>query len=115
MAVVLGERAPSVSLMFVGYFLAAITLFSLTNWIAAVAVIVVGAWLYQFARGRWPRRADLALIGFTVLAAAVLIGAGDHHGWAFAAGMALTPLYRLSRQRRARMRDRDDRTLDLVK
>jgi hypothetical protein len=44
----------------------------------AVAVIVVGAWLYQFARGRWPRRADLALIGVTVLAAAVLIVAGDY-------------------------------------
>ncbi|GIH19558.1 hypothetical protein [Rugosimonospora africana] len=114
MAVVLGEPAPSVSLMFVAYFLAAITLFSLTNWIVAVAVVVIGAWLYQFARGRWPRRADLALIGVTVLAAAVLIAAGDHHGWAFAAGMTLTPLYRLSRQRRARTRDRDDRTLDLV-
>jgi membrane associated rhomboid family serine protease len=106
MAVVLGERAPSVSLMFVGYFLVAITLVSLTNWIAAVVVIVISGWLYQFARGRWPRRADLALIGVTVLAAAVLIGAGDHHGWAFAAGMALTPLYRLSRQRRARVRER---------
>ncbi len=106
MAIVLGERAPSVSLMFVGYFLVAITLVSLTNWIAAVVVIVISGWLYQFARGRWPRRADLALIGVTVLAAAVLIGAGDHHGWAFAAGMALTPLYRLSRQRRARVRER---------
>jgi hypothetical protein len=79
-----------------------------------MAVIVAGAWLYQFARGRWPRRADLALIAVTVLAAAVLIGAGDHHGWAFAAGMALTPLYRLARQRRAGTRDRGDSTLDLV-
>ncbi|WP_426504158.1 rhomboid family intramembrane serine protease [Dactylosporangium sp. McL0621] len=114
MAVVLGERAPSVSLMFVGYFLAAITLVSLTNLITAVVVIVAGAWLYQFARGRWPRRADLVLIGASVLAAAVLIGAGDHHGWAFAAGMALTPLYRPARQRRTATRDRDDRTLDLV-
>jgi membrane associated rhomboid family serine protease len=115
MAVVLGEQAPSVSLMFVGYFLAAITLVSLTNWIAAVAVIVAGAWLYQFARGRWPRRADLALIGVTVLAAAVLIAVGDHHGWAFAAGMALAPLYHLARRRHAGTRDRDDRTLALVK
>ncbi|MFI5906090.1 rhomboid family intramembrane serine protease [Dactylosporangium sp. NPDC051541] len=99
-AVVLGEQAPSVSLMFVGYFLLAITLTSLTNWIAAMAVIVVGAWCYQFARPRWPRRADLAVVGIAVLAAAVLIAAGDHHGWAFTAGLALTPLYRRSRQHR---------------
>ncbi|WP_433218490.1 hypothetical protein ACQP00_12625 [Dactylosporangium sp. CS-047395] len=96
MAVVLGARAQSVSLMFVGYFLAAITLVSLTNLITAVIVIVVGAWLYQFARNRWPRRADLTLVGVSVLFAAVLIAAGDHHGWAFAAGMALAPLYRRS-------------------
>ena len=115
MAVVLGEAAPSVSLMFVGYFVVAITLVSLMNWIVAVAVIVVGAWLYQFARDRWPRRADLALIGVTVLAAGVLIATGDHHGWAFAAGMALAPLYRLSRQRHAGTPDRDDRSADIVK
>ncbi|MFB9236929.1 hypothetical protein ACFFWC_15430 [Plantactinospora siamensis] len=114
MAVALGAPAPAVSLMFVGYFLAAITLTNLTSWIAAVAVIVIGGWLYQFARGRWPRRADLALIGVAVLAAAVLIGIGDHHGWAFAAGMALTPLYRLSRQRRTRTSDCLDREPDLV-
>jgi membrane associated rhomboid family serine protease len=114
MAVLLGETAPSVSLMFVAYFVLAITLVGLLNWIVAVAVIVLGAWLYQFARERHPRRADLALIGVTVLAAAVLIGAGDHHGWAFAAGMALTPLYRLSRQRRAGTRDRDEGGLDRV-
>jgi membrane associated rhomboid family serine protease len=100
MAVVLGAQAPSVSLMFVGYFLAAITLVGLTNWIAAVAVIMVGAWLYQFARERWPRRADLAVVGVAVLAAAVLIGVGDHHGWAFLAGAALTPLYQRSLRRR---------------
>jgi membrane associated rhomboid family serine protease len=114
MAVVLGERAPWVSLMFVGYFVVAITFVTVMNWIVAVAVIVVGGWLYQFGRSRRPRRADLALIGVTVLAAAVLIGVGDHHGWAFAAGVALTPLYRLSRQHRAGARDRDDRSLDLV-
>jgi hypothetical protein len=114
MAVALGEPAPPFSLMFVGYFLTAITLVSLTNVIVAVVVIVIGGWLYQAARSRWPRRADLALIGVTALAAAVLIAAGDHHGWAFAAGMALTPLYRLSRQRRPRPRDHDDRKLDVV-
>jgi membrane associated rhomboid family serine protease len=109
MAVALGEPASPVALMFVGYFLAAITLVGLTNMITAVVVIVIGAWLYQFARARRPRRADLALIGFTVLAAAVLIATGDHHGWAFAAGMALTPLYHRSRRRQAR-----ERTPDLV-
>ncbi|MEU7874022.1 hypothetical protein [Dactylosporangium sp. NPDC049140] len=54
--------------------------------------------------------ADLALIGVSVLAAAVLIGAGDHHGWAFAAGLALTPLYRLARRRRADTRPAQNRS-----
>jgi membrane associated rhomboid family serine protease len=101
MAVVLGAPAPRVSLMFVGYFVLAITLIGLTNASVAIVVIVLVAWLYQFGRQRQPRRADLALIAVTVLAAAVLIGVGDHHGWAFAAGMALAPFYRRSRQHRS--------------
>ncbi|UAB98913.1 hypothetical protein Dvina_13015 [Dactylosporangium vinaceum] len=113
-AVVLGERAPSVSLMFVGYFLAAITLGLLVNFGVAIVVIVAGAWCYQFARSRRPRRADLTLVGVAVLAAAVLIVAGDHHGWAFAAGLALGPLYRLAHRRRARAQGRDGRALGLA-
>jgi membrane associated rhomboid family serine protease len=114
MAVVLGAQAPPVSLMFVGYFLVAITLTSLTNVIVTMVVIVAGAWLYQAARGRWPRRADLAVVGVAGLAAAVLLVAGDHHGWAFAAGAALAPLYRRSLRRRDPAPDRAGQSLDAV-
>jgi hypothetical protein len=88
-AVLRGAPPMPISLMFVGYFVTALVMFHFGSWIATLVAVMVGGSLYQFARGRWPRRADLTLIAFVTVGAVVLTAVRDHHGPALLAGAVL--------------------------